>query len=213
VRLYEESQRRLAAIEEDRRAVTRRDWQAYLNATRRSGLMEQAGNQTDYDFTELRRAAITSAKPIVGGVTDRNTVPFVVPIQLRGEVLGAVDYEVPEKDFRYDKVLLAEELVNRLAVSLDNARLFQESQRAAERERIVNAISTKLTGQTDIQDIIQTALQEIGVALRTPQVALRLSLGDVPDESSTSNGTYTNGTHRNGSHPAATDEPDDTPEQ
>jgi GAF domain-containing protein len=107
-------------------------------------------------------------------------VPFVVPLQLRGEILGVVEYEVAEREFRYDKVLLAEELVNRLVVSLDNARLFQESQRAAERERTVNQISAKLTGQTDIQAIIQTAIREVGVALRTPQIAVRLQLGDVP---------------------------------
>jgi GAF domain-containing protein len=69
---------------------------------------------------------------------------------------------------------LAQELANRLAISLDNARLFEDSQRAAERERIVNTIAAKLTPQTEIAEILQTAVREVGQALRAPQVNIRL---------------------------------------
>lgn len=68
------------------------------------------------------------------------------------------------------------ELVGRLALSLDNARLFEESQRAIERERLVNDIASKLTTQTDIEAILQTAVREVGQALRAPQVSINLTL-------------------------------------
>jgi GAF domain-containing protein len=76
--------------------------------------------------------------------------------------------------FSSDKVQLAQELVNRLAFSLDNARLFQESRRAIERERLVNDISARLSGQTDIDSILQTAVREVGQALGAPQVDIQL---------------------------------------
>jgi hypothetical protein len=38
----------------------------------------------------------------------------------------------------------------------------------------VNAISAKLTPQTEINDILQTAVREVGQALRAPQVSIRL---------------------------------------
>ncbi len=176
VRLYEESQRQLAAIDQQRRTAARHQWQTYLNTHRQSDLTVNAGNQTTYDFSELRQQAAATSKPAVGVVTPHRTIPFVVPVQLRGEVLGMVDFEIPERDFRYDRVLLAEELVNRLAIGLDNARLFEESQQSAERERVVNTISAKITQQTDIETILQTALREVGIALRTPQVSVRLHL-------------------------------------
>lgn len=176
VRLYEESQRQLAAIDQQRRAAARHDWQAYLGASRQTDLTVKAGNQTTYDFALLRQQAIAEGKPAIGLITPHRTIPFVLPVQVRGETLGVVDFELPERDFRYDRVLLAEELVNRLAVALDNARLFEESQQSAERERVVNAISAKITQQTDIETILQTALREVGLALRTPQVAVRLHL-------------------------------------
>ncbi len=138
-------------------------------------LFSEAGHATEADVADLRRAALTSGQPVVGEATERQTIPIAVPITYRGQVLGAVEWELPESDFDYGKVLLARELVNRLAIGLDNARLFRESQRATERERIVNEIAAKLAGQTDIDEILQTAVREVGQALRAPRVDIQLS--------------------------------------
>ena len=85
-----------------------------------------------------------------------------MPITLRGQILGAVEWELPLDDMSDNKLQLAQELANRLAVSLENARLFEESQRATERERIVNSIAAKLTPQTEVSEILQTAVREVG---------------------------------------------------
>jgi GAF domain-containing protein len=107
-------------------------------------------------------------------MTEGNTIPFAVPISLRGQVLGAAVWELPASQFSEDKVTLAEELVNRLAVSLDNARLFEESQRATARERLVNDIAAKITGQTAVDAILTTAVREVGQALQSSNVRVRL---------------------------------------
>jgi GAF domain-containing protein len=111
-----------------------------------------------------------------------------VPIQLRGQVVGSVEWELPLAGFGEEQVELARELASRLAYSLDNARLFQESQRAAERERLVNSIAAKLTAQTSIDAILQTAVREVGQALRAPQVSIRL--GAEPNGSASGNGHH-----------------------
>ena len=193
-RLYAESERLLSTLERDRSAATLRNWQQYLYSQRQNELLKLAGTLTGYSFETLSRAVYESGKAVVGEKTERDTIPFVVPINLRGQVLGVVEYELPHTDFSYDKVLLAEELVTRMAIGLENARLFQTSQQAVERERIVNEISAKLTGQTDINLILQTAVQEIGQALKTPQVAIRLKPID-----GNSNGSSSNGANQNGS--------------
>jgi len=69
-----------------------------------------------------------------------------------------------------------------LALSLDNARLFEESQRAIERERLVNDIAAKLTSQTEIDAILQTAVREVGQALRVPLVSINLALAKSADK-------------------------------
>lgn len=188
-RLYQESVRRLQELDLNDRLALRRGWEEYINARRQSALRSQSGQDTGLDFSALREEALLTRRAAIGAPTPRHTVPVVVPILLRGEVLGTVEWELPQAGFSGDKVLLAEELVNRLALSLDNARLFQESHRAAERERLVNIIAAKLSSQGDIDAIMQTAVRELGQALRAPQVFIELRDNVAPDDgASTTNG-------------------------
>jgi GAF domain-containing protein len=185
-RLYEDSLRRVAEIEDFNRQATLRAWQEYLRDQRQSKLISTAGVAVQSEISELRRRALETSEIAVGDATARSTVPIAVPIKLRGQTLGAVEWELPASDVTQDKLELAQELANRLALSLDNARLFQESRRATERERLVNSIAARLTQQTNIDQILQTAVREVGQALRAPQVTIKLREAADQDDS---NGT------------------------
>lgn len=177
-RLYEETARLLAGIERERETTTRQDWRQFALRQRSETLQSRSGNATDYDFSQLQATVQRSGQHAIADTTPYDTVPFAVPIVLRGVTLGVVTYEVRKSEFSYEKVLLAQELVNRLALSLDNSRLFRESQQAAERERLVNDISAQLTQHNNVHDIIETAIREVSSALRTSQVAVRFQLDD-----------------------------------
>jgi GAF domain-containing protein len=172
--LYQESLRSLAEIERTKRRQTQQDWEEYMQMERVREISREYGTKTPLDTTDLRRAAIVHNRTMIGRPTERGTIAIAVPISLRGQVLGAAEWELTLQDFGEDKVLLAQELVNRLAVSMENARLFQRSQVAAERERLVNTIGAKLTSKQDIHEILQTALREVGQALRAPEVSIRM---------------------------------------
>ncbi len=173
-RLYEQSVRRLEEIEEANRMATARVWQDYMRAQRVTTMHASAGHEPEGEDVTLRRAALTTGKPIVGAATPHQTLPIAIPISVGGQTIGAVEWEVPAQDFDENVLDMAQELAKRLAISLENARLFQESRRAAERERMVNNIASRLTAQTNVQEILQTAVREVGQALRTPQVSIRL---------------------------------------
>lgn len=175
-RLYEETTRLLQGIERERQATTRRSWRQFALQQREDVLTTQSGNKTDYDFDDLRAIVQQTGQYAIGEETAHETIPFAVPIVLRDVTLGVVTYELRKSDFSRDKVLLAQELVNRLAISLDNARLFRESQQAAARERLVNDISARLTQHNNVHDIIETAIREVSDVLQTPQVAVRFNL-------------------------------------
>jgi GAF domain-containing protein/HAMP domain-containing protein len=173
-RLYQESVRQLNELNRANREATRAVWQEYIYGQRARQITSEAGVHVNADTTSLRQRAMVEGRIVMGEATSRGSVPIAVPIQLRGQTLGAVEWELPVADIDQNRLQLAQELANRLAISLENARLFEESQRAAERERIVNAISAKLTPQTEIEEILQTAVREVGQALRAPQVSIRL---------------------------------------
>ncbi|MCL4252448.1 MAG: GAF domain-containing protein [Anaerolineae bacterium] len=184
-RLYQESLRRLEELTVSNRVATRGTWVEYMNYRREIALSSQYGTDgvVPMTDTQLRESALQQGIAVIGGETANKTIPFVVPIQLRGQTLGVVEWEFPTSDFSQEKVQLALELVGRLALSLDNARLFEESQRAIERERLVNDIAAKLTTQTEIDGILQTAVREVGQALRVPLVSINLALAKSSEKS------------------------------
>jgi GAF domain-containing protein/HAMP domain-containing protein len=179
-RLYQESLRRLREIERSNQIATMRAWQDYMRDQRTYDMHSEAGtpSATTDAMSALHQQAFEQGQVVVGDPTEHATVPIAVPIKLREQVLGVVEWELNTSDINANRLQLAQELANRLAFSLENARLFQNSQSLAERERVVSDIAAKLTAQTDIDEILQTAVREVGQALRAPQVSIRLGNRD-----------------------------------
>jgi len=192
MRLQEQSNYRSLEVERANRMSTLKMWQDYMHDRRARELTTVSGTMTDMPGAErLRQTAISEGRIVIGDVTERHTVPVAVPIRLRGQTLGAVEWELVAQELDENKLQLAQELTDRLAISLDNARLFQESQTSSERERIINTIAARLTAQNDINTILETAVKEVGQALRVPQVSIRLH--GTPEDHSSNGGNGSNG--------------------
>ena len=72
---------------------------------------------------------------------------IAVPLVARGRTLGVLRFATTQGGRRYtaDDVGLAEELARRVAIAVDNARLYQEAQRALQaREQVLHAVSHDL---------------------------------------------------------------------
>ncbi|HRF96833.1 MAG TPA: GAF domain-containing protein, partial [Aggregatilineales bacterium] len=93
-RLYQESLRRLEELTISNRVATRGTWVEYMNYRREATLSSQfsMGSGTPQD-THLRDSVLQQGVAIIGQVTPHNTIPFAIPIQLRGQTLGAVEWE------------------------------------------------------------------------------------------------------------------------
>jgi GAF domain-containing protein len=169
-RLFEESQARLSEIEDLNRRLLGEAWQGYA-ASRRQG---QGGAAATQAWSELQRQAIARRDLVERAESDM--VTFSVPVILRDQIFGAVEWSVSRQNYNENVRLLARELADRLAVSADNARLLEHTQRLAYRERLVSEIAGKLVQQTDVSRVLQTAVKELGLALQAPQTTIRLTL-------------------------------------
>ena len=69
-----------------------------------------------------------------------------------------------------------EALATQLAVSLENARLLEESQQSALRERLSASIVQKLWGAGSVENILQTAARELGRALEASESVIELKV-------------------------------------
>ena len=98
---------------------------------------------------------------------------FVVPIELRGEVIGNLVVQSPTGNrWNEDQKDLIKAVADRVALSAENARLFDETTQRAERERLVSEITGKIRSHDNPQAMIDTAISELQNALGASRVEL-----------------------------------------
>jgi GAF domain-containing protein len=97
-----------------------------------------------------------------------------LPIKLRNQVLGVVDIQFEGKTIPSDVVPMLETITNRLALALENARLFEQTVRRAERERKVLEITSKIRSTNDPQQMLRVALEELQGALKASRAQIVL---------------------------------------
>lgn len=126
------------------------------------------------DLPEAVQNAVRSGIMIAKPSTDSD-YQLAVPIRVRGEVIGAFGFAGdPLDDITEDDIALVEAVVDRVGLALENLRLVEDAARRAEQEHVVNEISAKIVGSTDINYILQTAVRELGRVLRAPQTSVQL---------------------------------------
>lgn len=96
-----------------------------------------------------------------------------VPLAIRGETIGTLSVQVPaETGINEDEIDLVHAIAERVALSAENARLFEETTRRAERERLVSDITVKIRSTNDPTVMINLALEELKQALGATKVQL-----------------------------------------
>jgi GAF domain-containing protein len=122
---------------------------------------------------------------------DEQTV--AIPIQERGNILGILRLRKPEDHpWSKEELSLVETLTEQLYLALENARLYSESQRRAERERLASNIVARMRSSNDPQVILQTAVQELRQAL-LPHQGRSLPPAPDPAQSEPENGKSSSG--------------------
>lgn len=96
-----------------------------------------------------------------------------VPIHLRDQILGEIIVEA--EDLSEEDRAWVESLATQAAVALENARLLEESQQTALRERLIAEISQKIWSAKTIEGVMRTAVRELGQALQAAEASLELS--------------------------------------
>lgn len=168
-RLFEETRRALAESEAVSRQTTREAWTKLPTEQKLVGYRYSLTGATPLD------------KPLEFGNPDKNKLRnrlaqssrVVVPIELRGETIGTLVVQSPEDaEMSQDQLDLIRAVAERVAISAENARLFDETTRRAERERTVSDITGKIRSVNDPQAMIQIAIEELRNALGASRVEI-----------------------------------------
>src|SRR5512143_2879952 len=101
---------------------------------------------------------------------------IVHPIVLRGEVLGGLQVGEAQhaREWTAEDLTFMQAVADQVALALDKARLIEETQQRAERERLVAEVSSRMFAANDLESIIQIAGEELGRVLRVDRAAIKL---------------------------------------
>lgn len=97
-----------------------------------------------------------------------------VPLQLRDETIGKISLETAVEDYDPADLELIEAIATQTALALENARLLEETQRRAIQEQTVNQLTAQFSRSLSIEEILRTAVQELGHLPGVNEVAVHL---------------------------------------
>lgn len=183
VRLFENTQKSIGESETIYRQYLRSEWGRISSDEKLSGFHYDITGATPLSESlvnpEFERALETGEVTVQ--IDEQDESSLVVPIKLRGEILGVVNIRQPgDKTWSKDEIELVQSVTDRLAISAENARLFEATTKRAERERAVSTITTKIRSTNDPQEMMEIALAEIKNALNVRDI--RIKHLDTPTE-------------------------------
>jgi GAF domain-containing protein len=164
-RLIHESQQSLRELETMYQQQVARAWKQRL-----------AEHEITYIYDPLGvRPAVPGTQLSTGQTGNGHTLQ--VPIQLRGQALGTLILrrDAMQPAFRAEEIELVKTAISQVALTLDNARLLEENRRRALTEQTIGQITSRAQTSLDLDTVIKTAVQEIGLALGSARVQIRLT--------------------------------------
>jgi GAF domain-containing protein len=101
---------------------------------------------------------------------------MLVPIILRGQVLGSLVLrrEKEQNPWSHDEMQIAMDLIAQVLPALENARLVGEIQGRAQMEILLGQVSSRIQSSLDLETVLKTAVQEIGLVTNSSRVQIRM---------------------------------------
>ena len=178
-RLFTQTQQALEEAQALYRQNVKDGWKTFSREREFVGYQQSLASGkklTELVETDEIRQAMNRGESLIfhaDGITQEASI--VVPIKLRGQIIGNMKIKAPAKNRQWstDEVSLAETISERLSIALENARLIQESQRQVIKEQAISEVTGKISASINLKSVLQTAVEELGRAMPGSEVILR----------------------------------------
>jgi GAF domain-containing protein len=162
-RLHDESQQALAESRSSFERYVRQQWSSFAQQVRHTGFVYDGKQVLPLD-KKLKREQIPSGAQIGEHAIATSSATVTLPIRLRGQTIGYLDVRSKRgnREWTSGEIALLEAAAERAGLALENARLVESAQRRASRERSIGEISARIGAVSDIDSILQTAVEELG---------------------------------------------------
>jgi GAF domain-containing protein len=179
--LNEQTQASLREIRRLNYLLTGRAWADYIRQQADAAAMtlefedERTQTHPEADWTPSLDRAASEHRVITTHADGRHVI--ALPIMVRDEVIGAMEFELdPDSDISDSNLELISAVGQRLGLAMENRRLFDETQRVAQREALINDIGAQLQSATGVDAIIQHAAHHLQESLAAQRVTIRIGV-------------------------------------
>ncbi len=158
------------------RAWERKTEQSALGYYHAAGAGHLINEPVEWDEVQnaLKTGRMVVATPARKSHTQATISAVAVPIRLQNQVIGILDIRSadPDRAWTEDEIAVIEATAERLALALENARLFEETSSRAAREHAVAEITSRIRETNDPQVMIRTAIEELQHVLNVSRVEI-----------------------------------------
>jgi GAF domain-containing protein len=194
-RLFSQTETALEEVRAVQRRYLTQAWREFLAArpTVRADYVSGSSapsEESEEDWLrEARREAMVRGRAVAvgdslftesGGEDARSESVLVVPLKLRGQVIGtvALHREHDQQPWTAEEIALAEAVAEQSALTVENLRLVDEMRRRATRERLISEIADHMQRATDMESLMHIAADGLNRALSSSRAFVRMGVGD-----------------------------------
>ena len=161
-RSYQQTREALAQAEAASAQLSNQQWKQFLNRQEVHGF--------SYDGVETTQIS----------QSEKVAHTLAIPILLRGTKIGTIKLSAanPERMWTDGEIGMVQAVADRASLALESARLLQEAQKRATKERVIGEISAKIGSSSNLESILQTAIQELGSTLPGTDIAIQFKNED-----------------------------------
>jgi GAF domain-containing protein len=169
--LAEQTQQTLAELNAANRQLVSQAWEQYAHTTQLAAAEWRDG---DWHVQDPRAAQRETAQALIPA-----TAPLTLPIRVRGTTIG--EFYITAADARStwddEDATFAQSLVDQVGQVLETARLLDETERTAQREKAVANAADKIHRSADIESVLQSAVTELQRITGRRGISVQLGFG------------------------------------
>jgi GAF domain-containing protein len=168
-RLFAEVETALAEVKEAQKRYVTEAWQkSKVSGIRHlyaSPDVSISDNEQQQLMVDARKQTMTQGHPVIVDSEDDTDEKFLVaPISLRDQTIGVLKIKTAGSDHQSwdeDDLAMIDAVIDQIAQTAENLRLYDDTRRHAGREQTIRQISEKMRTTTNLEDLIQTAAREL----------------------------------------------------
>jgi GAF domain-containing protein len=162
-RLFSEGHKALEESKAMFEKYTQQEWSNFARQAKSTGFIFD-GKQVSALGNQEKRERLKAVAQTGSLSLEKESASIAVPIKLRGQAIGMLDVRSKrgQRQWTQDEITMLEAAAERAALALETARLVESAQRRAARERAIGDISAKIGAVSNLESILQTAVEELG---------------------------------------------------